>query len=106
MTEKELQANVLELAKINSWLFFHAYDSRRSQPGFPDLVMLRYDRLIFVELKSAKGRLRPEQVMWQQGLEVVQTRKAVRRNEHNLLPEVYLWRPSDWLDGTIERVLA
>jgi hypothetical protein len=36
--------------------FYHAYDSRRSNPGWPDLiVMLPGGRVAFIELKNAKG---------------------------------------------------
>ena len=56
MTEKELQAAVVELAGYLKWRCYHTYDSRRSNAGFPDLTMVRYGRLIFAELKSEKGK--------------------------------------------------
>ena len=60
--------------------------------GFPDLVIARTDppRLIYAELKSAKGRIAPEQKEWQERLEA---------NGQ----EFYIWRPSDWPE--IERIL-
>jgi len=75
---------VEELARLEGWIAYHTYDSRRSQPGFPDLVLVRFPRLIFAELKSEKGRVRPEQQMWLDNL------KKVRK------VGTYLWRPSDW----------
>ena len=41
MNEAELQRNVLSLAAMTGWLAYHTYDSRRSQAGFPDLVLVR-----------------------------------------------------------------
>ncbi len=64
MTEAELQALVVDAADLGGWLVYHTHDSRRSRPGFPDLVMVRGDELIMVELKSAKGRIRPDQQAW------------------------------------------
>jgi hypothetical protein len=92
LTERELQNAVIELAGYLGWRTYHTHDSRRSNPGFPDLVLVR-DRLIFAELKSAKGRLSPAQQFWLADL------------EHDAGQEVYVWRPSDWLDGTIEQIL-
>lgn len=50
--------------------------------GFPDLVLVKGNRLIFAELKSAKGRLSPEQTEWHQALS-----KTPAEN--------YIWRPID-----------
>ncbi len=39
--EKPFQAQVVELARLSGWLTYHTHDSRRSQSGFPDLVLVR-----------------------------------------------------------------
>lgn len=61
MTERELQNNVVAMARVLGWMPYHPFDSRRSVPGYPDLTMIHPDsgRLIFAELKTSKGRLRP-----------------------------------------------
>lgn len=93
MTEDELLRKVQALAKRRGWLSYHTHDSRRSDPGFPDLVLVRKDRLIFAELKSAKGRPTPEQSTWL--ISLGNTGAA----------EVWLWTPASWDDGTILSVL-
>ena len=89
MTERELQSNVTRLAKQEGWLCFHVVDAKRSAPGYPDLTLARGSRLIFAELKSETGRLRPEQIDWLDTL-------AETGNE------IYTWRPEDWPDRIIE----
>ena len=89
MSERELQDNVIALARTLGW---RTYDSRRSDPGFPDLVMVRGDVLIVAELKRQRRyRVSAAQDAWLAALDRV--------------ARAYLWQPSDWLDGTIERVL-
>lgn len=93
MTEAELQADIIALARYMGWLVYHTHDSRRSAKGFPDLCMVRGDRLLFVEIKSAKGKTTPEQDDWLRSLCRTQA-------------EVYLVAPCDWDSGQIERLLA
>lgn len=64
MSEAELQALAIEVAQSCSWLTYHTHDSRRSDPGFPDVVFVRPPTVLFVEFKSATGRVRPEQTLW------------------------------------------
>ena len=88
--EEELQENIIKLAKLYRYLAYHTYDSRRSAAGFPDLVLARPgEQPIFAELKSTNGKLTPAQAAWKEAL----------------APHWHLWRPSDWMDGTIERTL-
>lgn len=99
MTEDQLLAAIREYATLKKWLCYHTHDSRRSEPGFPDLVLVRRGRLIFAELKREEGRTSPEQKAWLEKLADVE-----RYSQGNV--RVYTWRPSDWLGGEIERVLA
>lgn len=64
MQEKELQAMVVELCQRLGLLVYHTHDSRRSQPGFPDLVVVGPGGLEFWELKGDNGRTTPEQREW------------------------------------------
>lgn len=82
--EAAFQAQVEQLGAFYGWRVYHTHDSRRSNPGFPDPVLVRDDELIFAELKTEKGRVRPEQAAWIAALHAV---PAV---------DTYLWRPSDF----------
>jgi VRR-NUC domain len=101
-SEKEFQRAVIQLARLNGW---HFSDSRRQvrpgvfvgdkeAKGFPDLVLVRAQRLLFVELKSQDGRVKPEQ---QEALDLL---SAVGGGV-----EAHLWRPADW-DTEITLALA
>ena len=63
MTEKQFQSHVVQFAKVMHWQVYHTYDSRRSEPGFPDLLLVR-ERVLFRELKSEKGRISLAQKQW------------------------------------------
>ena len=93
--EADFLAYVTELATLCGWLVYHTYDSRRSQAGFPDLVLAPADKLIFAELKTAKGKVREAQVAW------LDTLGALAATQSDV--EVYLWRPKDW--AGIEKIL-
>lgn len=95
MLEKPFQDGVIKLAKYHGYtLIYHTHDSRRSAPGFPDLVMINpvSGRVLFRELKRNKGRVTGEQQAWLDGLVTVGLDAGV-------------WRPNDLDDGTILREL-
>lgn len=108
MSEKEFQGHVLSLAVAKGWRCYHTYDSRRSQPGFPDLVMVRGGRIVFAELKSERGKLSEPQMEW-----ILALREVEERVDYYVMDAgwddpsdtmlVQCWRPSDWPE--IERIL-
>lgn len=63
-SEKELQADVIALLKLTGWIVYHTFDSRRSAPGFPDLIAIRGRRLLALELKTASGKVTEDQYTW------------------------------------------
>ena len=62
--EKEFQTQVVSLAKRNGWKVYHTYSSKRSEPGFPDLVFRRAGRIIVAELKVGDNTPTEEQEEW------------------------------------------
>jgi hypothetical protein len=94
MTEAQFQAQVVQLAGLLGWSWYHTHDSRRSPAGFPDLVLWR-ERVIFAELKRENGRLSHAQV---------DVGNALRRAG----AEAYCWRPShfDEVKAVLERRAA
>jgi hypothetical protein len=64
MPEEQLQERVRELAEQYGWRYFHVYDSRKSPEGWPDTVLLKGERAIIAELKSATGIVTEAQHAW------------------------------------------
>lgn len=83
ISERDFQQQVVDLARLFGWMEYHTWTSIHSRKGFPDLVLLRQPRLIFAELKSAKGKVTVEQQQWIDSLRYVGM-------------EVYAWWPKDW----------
>lgn len=71
VTEAAFLAAVLGAAETFGWRAWHDYDARRNRAGWPDVILLRGDRLIALELKSERGRVRPEQAEWLRALDQV-----------------------------------
>ena len=88
LTEKAWQSQVLDLAKLFGWRYYHTFDSRRSVAGFPDLALFRPGRFLLVELKAEKGKLSPSQE------NMIADLRAAR-------VEVHVFRPSDF-DAAVE----
>lgn len=84
MTERQWQQQVVALLRTLGYRCYHTFDSRRSQPGFPDLCAIR-DRMLFLELKSEHGKLSDKQRDWITAL-------------HRAGAEVYVARPRHFDD--------
>ncbi len=111
MTEEQLQNAIVEFAERSGWVVTFtpdwmkrlAFASMRKSPranrkwpkaGTPDLIMAGNGRLVIAELKSHTGKLGPGQDEWLEALRQVDG------------VEVFLWKPTDWIDGTIEQTLG
>ena len=71
ITEAQFQRQVEALLKQYGWKFYHTHDSRRSVPGFPDLIAVRGHLMLALELKVGYAKPTPEQVEWLQALDKV-----------------------------------
>lgn len=102
VSEIAFQDAVAQYARFQGWAVAHfrparsradggwrtpvAYDAR----GWPDLVLVR-ERVLFRELKSARGKVDADQQAWLDRLAAAGQ-------------DVGVWRPKDW--GVIEATLA
>ena len=98
-----LQELVRQLCSNAKIPMYHTWNSKFSAAGFPDCIIF-VERpalaMIVVELKKEKRRPSRPQAMW---LDLF-ARLSDRAPD---LIEVYLWRPTHWLDGTIsDRLVA
>jgi hypothetical protein len=118
LLESPFQRQVLDLARYSGWRVAHFRPARTAGgwatavqadgAGFPDLVLVRGPELLLVELKTDRGRVRPEQREWLDAFEQVElaVRAAVDLTL-DLAPEALplrdlpvveaaVWRPRDW----------
>ena len=99
ITEAEFSRQVEELLSLTGWRWCHFRPAMKKDggwvtaisgdPGMVDIIAVRGSELIWVELKSERGKLSPAQQDWIKALVDAGQR-------------VYLWRPSDW--ETVVRV--
>jgi len=73
MPESQLQERIIEAATIGGWMHYHTHDSRRSDRGWPDLVLVRGRRMLVLELKRRTGRVSVHQQGWIDALQRVDT---------------------------------
>ena len=121
MSEEQLQATVVEFAELLQYRVYHVarvkgHLRNDTAVGFPDLIMVKAPRVVVVECKSQKGTATAQQLEWIAAFAgctlprscMTCDRLDCGHVEHkhgvgNI--QVFIWRPSDWLDGGIERVL-
>lgn len=98
--ERAFQSAVTDLATATGWRWCHhrpAWTQKgwktalSGSPGWVDLVLVRGDRALFVELKAIDGRLTADQRLWLAALRAAGL-------------DARCWRPSDWAE--IEEALA
>ena len=101
LTEAQFQKQITDLAELFGWDWVHCRNARTLDSwrtptsgtmarGWVDLVLVRGNRLLFVEVKTDAGKLTPHQ---ERVLDVLR-----------LAAEVHVWRPRDW--SFIEAVIG
>lgn len=91
--EAGFQGAVVDLAHFFGWRVAHFRTAQRADGGYltavgadgagwPDLVLVR-ERVVFAEIKAARGRLSAAQIEWLDRLRAAEA-------------EAYVWRPVDW----------
>jgi hypothetical protein len=100
VNEAEFQSRVVDYAKLNGWRVAHFRPARTERgwrtpmtgdAGFPDLVLARNGFVIFAELKSATGRVSPDQDAWLEAIAPDSGRLPWPASHY-----AYVWRPADW----------
>lgn len=92
MPEAALQDAVLKLCKLLGIWWHHPYDSRRSTPGVPDLLMIGSRGALWRELK--RDGLGPT---------VIQSEVGLRMQRIGW--DWSVWRPADLRSGAVMREL-
>lgn len=96
MRERDFQRLIVEAAGYLGYAVYHTFDSRRSNPGWPDLVLLKQGRMICLELKTERGRIRPEQEVWIAALDQVPgvTARIVRPSQWDQIEALLKGEPA------------
>ena len=99
VSEAQLKARVVELAHAAGWRVFAQPVARTTRAvqgggrsrdiGYPDLTLARHREVRWLELKTDKGKLSPEQHAWA-----------------DALPFYYVIRPEDLRNGVLVRLIA
>jgi hypothetical protein len=90
MLEAELSDEIRKLAEPLGIMRYHTYDSRKSEPGFPDEVLAGRRQMLFRELKRQGKNPTAAQQAWLDRLQA-------------LGHDVGVWRPEDLVSGRILR---
>lgn len=100
MTEDEWASWVIGYASWHGWLCAHFRPAKTAKGwrtpvsgdvGSPDLLLARHGRVLNVELKTDRGRVRPEQQAW---LDALGAHGQVWRPRDRALVQACLGRPS------------
>ena len=82
-TEGVFQLAVMDLARALGWEPVHFRQMIGNPSGYPDLTIIRGERVILAELKRETGKVSRRQQEWIDRMAAVGT-------------TVHVWRPSDW----------
>ena len=89
MSEADLKRIVVDMAHAFGWRVFSLPMARGTRPvkdasGYPDLTLARNGAVLFLELKTQKGVLSPEQMEW---LKILPAMLVIRPNDLDTLAE-------------------
>ena len=94
LTERQLQAAVRQALEARGWRVAVTWTSIHSPRGWPDLFAVRGRQFAAIELKSARGRVTPEQQGWLTALAELPGAAYVG-----------VVRPADWYAGVLDGLL-
>lgn len=94
MPEYRLQEHVITAAKQLGFLAYHTWNSMRSEPGYPDLMLVKDGRCLAIELKRDGQEPTLAQRRWLDAFAEVPC------------IETYVWHGADWESGGIVTILT
>ena len=93
MNEAQFATAVEDLLEVKHWLWCHYRPARRKDgswytplsghKGLMDYIATKDGRLLLFELKSDKGKMSDDQLIWKCELSMTSA-------------EIYVWKPADW----------
>jgi VRR-NUC domain len=108
--EADYQNQIILLLRWMGYHVYHTYDSRKSEPGFPDLIALKPGkRALVLEVKTEHGRVSVDQRNWISWFRAAGIKAEIVRPSD--WPEVSKWIIRDDLQtestpSTIKAILA
>ena len=69
ISESDIRRQVRDYLRVKGWFVFHVLQGLGAYKGIPDLIAVRDGRVIFIELKTARGRQSDYQRKFQADLE-------------------------------------
>jgi VRR-NUC domain len=61
ISERRYQRQVTDYAEMLGWHWWHTLRSEGSPKGWPDLVLIKRPRIVFLEIKAQRTPVTPEQ---------------------------------------------
>ena len=85
ITETDIRRQVRDYLRIKGWFCFHVLQGLGCYLGVTDLIAVRDGRVIFIELKTARGRQSDYQRKFQADLEAAGGEYVLCRGVDDLL---------------------
>ena len=69
VTETDIRRQIQDYLRIRGWFVFYILQGLGAYKGIPDLIAVKNGRVLFIELKTARGRQSDYQKQFQADLE-------------------------------------
>lgn len=86
--EKHIQRACLDWLRWNRWFAYRIKEGAYTWKGMPDAFAVKKGRVIFIEFKGPRGKLRPEQERFQQEMELAKGEYYVIRSLEELMEKI------------------
>jgi len=69
VTEKDIMNQIRDFLRLHGWMVIRNHQTLGSYPGVTDLTAIRGGKVVWIEVKTPRGRLGPDQEKFLQDLE-------------------------------------